>query len=90
MVLAVATELSVLHDRVDTSERIGAEKKSFSLEDLDSYQASEEVEAEREAWRKGFIDRMFRILLEDAGPEASAERTERYEAFVKSLAESES
>ncbi len=87
MVIAVATELSVLYDRVDTLERVGADKKNFSLDDLNAYEPGKNVAAEREAWRKGFIDRMFRILLEDAGLEASAERTAHYEEFIKSLAE---
>ena len=89
MVLAVATELSVLHDRVDTLERVGAARKNFSLKDLDSYEPNDEVAAQREAWRKGFIDRMFRILLEDAGHQETAERTKHYEALVKSLGELE-
>ena len=87
--LAIASEVSVLHDRIDTLERVAADQPTFSLTDLDAYVPDEEVDAARAAWRKDFLGRMFRILREEIDGLDAAERTSAYENFVSSLGEDE-
>ena len=87
--LAIASEVSVLHDRIDTLERVAADQPTFSLADLDTYEPDEGVEGERAAWRKAFLGRMFRILREEIDGLDAAERTASYESFVSSLGEDE-
>ncbi len=83
--MAVATELSVLHDKVDTIARLAADKGSFSLDDLENYVPSPEVAREREEWRKDYIRRLLRIMHEAIPDEAEARR--KYTAFVEEIAE---
>jgi hypothetical protein len=86
MTLAIATEVSVLHDRLDTLERVATAKDKLSLEDLEDYVPSDDVKKERSEWRKSFLARMFRILEEDIDPETIEERTRKYEELVAELA----
>jgi hypothetical protein len=64
MILALATEVSALRDRIDTHERLAAGGKSPVPEAVEAYEACEAVEAARAAARGSFIDRLSRVLLE--------------------------
>ena len=87
IVLAVASEMSVLYERIDTLERVASEKGSFTLDDLESYTPPPEAEEARAAWREGFLDRMFRILLEETDALEATARETAYKEFVQSLKE---
>jgi len=85
MTMAVATEVSVLHDRIDTLERVASDKKGmFTLDDIGNYTPSPEVHDARERWRKEYLDRIMRIMLEEIG-KAGDEREKTFQDFVKSL-----
>jgi hypothetical protein len=85
MVLAVASEVGVLYDKLDTVARVAGQGKPFTLDDVERFPVSAEIEAEREAWRRGFLDRMFRILREEVENPNQAERMSAYESFVTTL-----
>lgn len=85
MVLAVASEVGVLYDKLDTVARVAGEGKPFTLDDLEKFTVTPEIESAREAWRRGFLDRMFRILREEVENPSQAERTSKYESFVTTL-----
>jgi len=85
--MAVATELSVLHEKVDTMARLSAEKGTFSMADIEAYQPSPEIRAEREKWRKDYIQRILRILWEDIPDAPSEARSTNYGSFVREVAE---
>lgn len=87
IVLAVASEMSVLYERVDTLERVASEKGYFTLDDLESYTPPPEAEKARAEWREAFLDRMFRILLEETGALEAKARETAYKEFVQSLNE---
>jgi hypothetical protein len=64
IVVALMEEVSVLHDRLDTIERL-AESKGIILRDaIESYEPDAEVEQEREQWRSEYIARVLRVLQE--------------------------
>lgn len=63
--LELMAETSTLRDRVDTIERLLETKPSVTRSDLENYCAPPEVEAERTAWRKGFIERVLRMHAPD-------------------------
>jgi len=42
MIMTLASEVSVLHDRLDTLERLAQEKGILSLEDIEAYQPDEQ------------------------------------------------
>jgi hypothetical protein len=62
IILALASEVASLRERLDTHERIGAIP---TPELVEAYQADPEAEAAREAWRDGYIRRLFRVITED-------------------------
>ncbi len=86
MLVAVAAEVSVVHDRYDTLSRILAEKGMVKLEDLENFVPDDDVEAQREAWRQAFLGRMLRILQEDLQEDSLEEREENYRKLQEKLA----
>lgn len=80
--MALAAEVAALHERLDAALRLGAERGGPSLADIEAYEPSAEVAAERDAWRKAYVRRILRILQEDL-PDAAA--AESYAAFVKEI-----
>lgn len=65
VVMNLAAEVSVMHDRMDTIERLAAERDLFSAADIEAFEVTEEIEAEREQWRAEFLDRLLWIMRED-------------------------
>ncbi len=65
MVLALTGELSVLHERLDTVERLALTKGLISVEEIENYQPNEQVEQEREQWRQAYLDRILRVVTEE-------------------------
>jgi hypothetical protein len=83
--MAVATELSVLHDKVDTITRLAEAKGLLTPQEIEDYTPPPEVAAEREAWRKAYIRRLLRIMEEMIPAEEEKARAE-YTAFVEEIA----
>ena len=65
IVLALASELASMRERLDTHERLGLEGKIATPELVDAHIASPDAEAAREAWRDAYIRRIFRVIDED-------------------------
>ena len=62
MVLALAGEVSVLHDRLDTHERLAAEGDVPTPERVAAFDVSPELAAERERWRTRYLRRVMAQL----------------------------
>ena len=74
MVLALAGEVSVLRDRLDTLERLAQAKGLISIQEIETYRPDEQVEQEREQQRSEYIAHILQIIQEDLdaiAPEAS-------------------
>ena len=71
MVTALASEIAVLRERVDTTERLLERAGVFKLADLEGFVADEAATAEREALRKGLIGRVFRPVEDAARGDAA-------------------
>ncbi len=65
IITALAGEVSVLHDQIDTIARVLAQKKVVTAEDLDGFAPDGTVAAEREAWREIFLENIFRIVHQE-------------------------
>lgn len=65
-VLELATELSVVRTRLDTVERLLDEHGSVTRAAIEAYEAPAAVEAERDAWRAAYFDRVLRMHAGDA------------------------
>lgn len=66
MITALTTELMVMRDRVDTIERLAADKGVILKSDIDAYEFDDKALAEREASRKALADRIFYLVLQQA------------------------
>ncbi len=64
MILALATEVSALRERLDTHERLVEGGLPPSPGAVEAYAPGEAVEAARAAARRSLIDRITRVLLE--------------------------
>ena len=60
-IIELASELSVVYDRVDTVERLLDTKGTISRADIEAYRAPDDVERERTARRDAFLKRVFRM-----------------------------
>ena len=62
IVTALAAEVSVIRERLDTHERLAAEGKVATPEAIESFQPDAALEDERELWRSGYLSRVYRVL----------------------------
>ena len=83
VVLAMAGELSVLYDRVDTMQRALDDKGSLTRSELEQFSLDETAIAERQARRDAYLQRIFRVVRREAGV-FSTEEAEAYTAEVES------
>lgn len=65
IVLALAGEVSVLRERLDTIERLAQAKGILSIEEIETYQPDEQVAGERSRWRADYLARVLRVLQEE-------------------------
>jgi hypothetical protein len=72
MCAALASEVTVLRERLDTHERLAAPHGVFSPEAVDSYEPDAEAMAHRDQVRQGQIRRIFRALKDEAERAARA------------------
>ena len=71
IVLALAGEVSVLRERLDTIERLAAARGLFSSQDIEAYSPDDQVIAEREQQRSAYIARILRVVLGEGDMEAT-------------------
>ena len=62
MIAALAGELSVVRERLDTIERLAEAKGVLTTADIEGFEADERIDAEREQWRAAFLDRVLWTL----------------------------
>lgn len=85
IVMALAGEVSVLRERLDTVERLAEAKGVFSRQDIETYRPNEQIAEEREQWRKEYIDRVLRVVREELEAIDRGEVPESYEAAVRAV-----
>lgn len=62
--VAVATELAVLRERVDTIERLLEKNGSLVRADIENFR-DPQAHVERSEWQKEYVARIFRMLQQD-------------------------
>ena len=87
MVLALAGEVVVLRERLDTMERLADGRNLFSRAEIEAYVATPEIDAEREAWRGKFLERVLRSVEARLEEATAGETAERYDATVREISE---
>ncbi len=83
MVLALAGEMAVMRDRLDTVERLLDAGQPVTREALASFAPDEVVRGERDGWRQQFLSIVFRGLHEERGRIAGV-ANRKYEEIVRS------
>ncbi len=87
IISALAGEVSVLHDQVDTITRLLNQKGTVTSEDVDSFVPDEGVESARDQWRALFLENIFRIIQQER--EAMEEGNQTNESYMAAIAEAE-
>ena len=63
--MAVAQELAVMRERMDTIERLLDEKGTISRADIETYNPPKTIAEERGAWTQEYLARILRIYQQD-------------------------
>jgi len=84
--MVLANELAVLHDRIDSTERV---HKALGLDmaaEIEKLRLDEEALAARESWRQDFLERLHYLLRKEACEAAAAETAESYRKTIEDIA----
>ena len=87
MTMAIAGELAVTRERLDTVERILAERGLLSAADIDAWRPDEQAKQERAVMRQEYIARVLMILQNEVEELQQRKAEADYEALQKQLAE---
>ena len=63
--MAVATELAVLRQRLDTVERLLDERGTVSRADIEAYAPDKDAADERGMWTEEYLSRILRIMQQE-------------------------
>ncbi len=63
--MALAGEVSVLRDRLDTIERLSEAGEKISPRSVDEYQPGPDVCAARDVWREDYLGNVLRIVHQE-------------------------
>jgi hypothetical protein len=65
VVLALASEVAALRERLDTHERVADAGAAPAHARVEAYLPDQAALADRDAWREAYIRRLFRVFSED-------------------------
>lgn len=82
IVMALAGEVSVLRERLDTVERVAQAKGLWLPQEVEGFVPDEAVAAERDAWRAEYLARLLRIVHHDG---ESVDRRETEEGYAATI-----
>lgn len=85
IVMALAGEVSVLRERLDTIERLAESKGLFSHPEIEAYRADTQVAEEREKWRAEYIARILRVVREELEAVERGETPESYDTVIRAV-----
>jgi hypothetical protein len=88
MILVLANELSVLHDRLDSVERVSKAKGLDLASEIEGLVLDQDALEARESWRQGFLDRLYYLARKEAHEAAQAESDAGYKSIIEDIASS--
>ncbi len=65
MIMALAGEVSVLRERLDTHERLAETQTWADTDNIEAYEPTAEIELERKNRRTAYLARVLRIVTDD-------------------------
>jgi hypothetical protein len=86
MIMVLANEMAVLHDRLDSVEHVAKAAGIDLAAGIEKLELSQEALEAREAWRQDFLERLFYLMRKDASEAARAETEESYKATIAEIA----
>ncbi|MDZ5649450.1 hypothetical protein [Nitrospirillum sp. BR 11828] len=86
MILVMANEISVLHDRLDSAERVAKAQGLDLAAGIEALVLDQPALEAREAWRQDFLDRLFYLQRKEAAEAAQADTTERFNRTIEEIA----
>lgn len=86
MIMVLANELSVLHDRVDAQERVAKANGLDLAKGIEALTLDEPALQEREQWRQDFLDRLFYLSRKEANEAANSETKSGYDKTIADIA----
>ena len=84
MVMGLAGEVAVLHDRLDTLERLLEKKGGVKRADIERYKPDAQVAADRAQWREHFLGEVLRIVEIEIEALATGD-TANYDTAIKTV-----
>lgn len=84
MVMGLAGEVAILHDRLDTLERLLDQQGAMQRTDIESYKPDAAVAAARAQWREGFLGEVLRIIEIEVEGLTSGD-TEGYDQAIRAV-----
>lgn len=87
MIMVLANEISVVHDRVDSVERIAAKHGIDLAAEIETLELDQTALEAREAWRQDFMERLFYLMRKDAHEAGQAATHEGYRSTIAEIAE---
>lgn len=85
--MAVAGEVAVMRERMDTIERLLEAKGILSPAEIDAYEPDGEVAEERQAWHAEYIARVLRIIQQELEALQNPESAKPMDQIADDLAE---
>lgn len=73
-ILELMTEVSVLRERLDVTERLLDARGVVRRTEIEDYEPTDEIEQERIAWREAYLKRVLRLHIDDFTPGAGGSR----------------
>ena len=87
MIMVLANEVGVLHDRLDAVERVAKVNGLDLAAGIEMLSLDQDALEAREAWRQDFLERLFYLLRKEASEAADADSDEHYRATIAEIAE---
>ncbi len=87
MIMVLASELTVLRDRLDSAERVAKSQGIDLTTGIEALELDQDALEAREAWRQDFFGRLFYVARKDAHEAAAAETDAGYQHAIADIAE---
>jgi len=85
IMLAMASELSAVRDRLDTHERLAASKKWPTHKAIEDYKLDDDAYSYRNQSREEFIGRLMRVMQVELDNISREEAEKKYRDIVKEI-----
>lgn len=87
MILTLASEFTIMRDRMETIELLLAKNGQLTSLDVDNFEADAELLSKRDERRQDFLERLYYLTLKRAHEQASSETEKGYFDKLNEIAE---